>query len=67
VVGMCTIKSYAIGVHHTRPPRPDNITFLNIYHIKSDADASELKKVFTMAFKEDHPGWPIKQVKVEQE
>jgi len=61
--------SYAVSVLYTRPhtiPFSD-VEFLKVYHIKSPETPEELREVFTAAFREAHPDWPIKQVNVDKE
>lgn len=60
-------KSYVISVLYTRPHILSDVKFLEVHHIKSPCTPEELRKVFTVAFREAHPDWPIKQVTVEQE
>lgn len=59
--------AYAILVSHTKPIKSNNVTFLNVYHIKSDGDIETLRKAFMKAFAEDHPNWSIKKVDVGKE
>jgi hypothetical protein len=43
------------------------VEFFKVYHIKSTNTPEELQKVFTTAFRKEHPDWPIKQVNVDKE
>jgi len=62
--------TYTISISHTRPPYPDNILFLFTYRARAgptSKDVETLRDIFTRAFKEAHPDWPIKQVNVDKE
>lgn len=59
--------SYMISVLYTRPHILSDVKFLEVHHIKSTNTPEELQEAFTVAFKREHPDWPIKQVKVDKE
>lgn len=61
---------YRIAIIHNRPDYPDNVIFIQTMTIEAkekEADAINLKEIFTRAFQEEHPKWSIRKVDVSKQ